>query len=100
MENFIDSIRINAVDFSKKWECLQGKFIVYFLELDDDVIYIGRSVNIYNRLVAHKMDKYFNRIYIEQYETYDLMCKAERCLIKEYNPPLNRKGKSKIDVFI
>lgn len=74
---------------------------IYFLFYKNEIIYIGKSINIYKRIYAHKMkgvcfDSFsFLKIEIEQLLT------MEREYIKKYNPknnihftgkPINKKN--------
>ena len=73
------------------------KIGVYFLFKNDNLIYIGKSINIYRRLNDHIKDKYFDSYSFikcnSDYEATDL----EKRMIIELRPELNIRHKT-IDI--
>ena len=67
-----------------------GRHFVYILKKNEDVIYVGRTKRIYDRLVTHKSKKDFDKVdlieYLEQGQSMD----AEYYLIKYYKPAFNK----------
>jgi len=82
----IDSFEICWTEITKRLQKVKGKYFVYLLISKDDVIYVGRTLNLYSRLCYHKYDKQFDSVYLEEYKTYPQCCQAEKYLIKHYYP--------------
>ena len=82
----IDSITICWSEITKILNKVKGRYFVYLLINKDDVIYVGRSFNLYSRLCSHKYQKKFDSVYLEEYKTYAQCCQAEKYLIKHYYP--------------
>ena len=61
---------------------------VYFLIQDDEVIYVGQSVNVPSQIFQHKLDKAFNRVLYLPVPESDLGT-VERAFIKALEPRLN-----------
>jgi len=64
---------------------------IYFLWVDDDVMYIGKSVNVYARAAEHKLyfaklNRVFNRVTYIPCERDELL-KKETEMICKYRPP-------------
>lgn len=71
---------------------LNGKFFNYVLCLDNDIVYIGYSANIYLRLVCHKQYiRNFNKILLIEFDNKKLAMNNEKELIKYFIPKLNRQ---------
>lgn len=77
--------------------------VYYFLDKDGNIIYIGKSINIYNRAVGHfnshekKSKKMLNELYNVDYvltgsEILALLMESEE--IKKHKPKYNRRRKS------
>ena len=83
-------------EYSFEWEyitvcliTLKNRHFVYLL-LDGDIPnYIGRTSNLYQRLITHKNHKQFNKIYLCEYKTKYQSIQAEKNLIRYYSPKLN-----------
>jgi hypothetical protein len=65
---------------------------IYFLCLDDRIVYIGQTINLQGRLTAHVLEKNFDRIFFFECAAEDLNT-VEATLIEYYDPEYNRAGK-------
>lgn len=65
---------------------------VYFLCNGDEVVYVGQSINIFGRLVEHRQNKNFDRIYILPIPEHELNA-VEGALIRILKPKYNRSNK-------
>jgi hypothetical protein len=66
-------------------------FFVYFLwGQDGSLVYVGQTGSLLYRVAQHLQDKVFTRITFMQYASRGQAKKAERELIRELDPPLNR----------
>jgi hypothetical protein len=78
-----------------------GRNFVYLLEKNEDVIYVGRTKRIYDRLVSHKSKKDFDKIALIEFIDKGQCGEAEYYFIKYYKPALNKiwvtKGLNKYD---
>lgn len=66
-----------------------GRNFIYLLCNNDKVIYVGRTKNLYTRLIWHKMYKSFTDIILIEYSINDIS-NAEKQIIKLLKPTLNR----------
>lgn len=85
-----DSVKNKAIDFSSIKDKGCG---VYFLLNDDDIVYIGQSVDCFNRVLTHSRDvrKEFNRTcYIPVCR--DELNDIEETLISIFKPKHNVRG--------
>jgi hypothetical protein len=92
---------MDKIEYKNKFKHLQYKCGVYSLyNKDFELIYIGKSYNLYERILSSCSDKidtkYFSYIEIDNLLTTDL---AELFLIKKFNPPLNRFGITKTNLL-
>lgn len=85
----IDSITISWAEITQRINKVKNRYFVYLLINKDDVIYVGRSFNLFSRLSWHKYRKQFDSVYLEEYKTYAQCCEAEKYLIKYYIPTEN-----------
>lgn len=70
---------------------LEPKYLlVYQLLLDGEIIYVGKTNNIHNRLVAHSKDKLFDKVLLAKCEDEVNQSALESTLIEIIRPPLNR----------
>jgi hypothetical protein len=67
-----------------------GRHFVYILRKNEDVIYVGRTKRIYDRLVTHKSKKDFDKVALIEYLDQGQSRDAEYYLIKYYKPALNK----------
>ena len=61
---------------------------VYFLILRSEIVYVGQSINVYNRIDRHAVDKEFDRITILEASPIELD-EMELFYIKKFKPRLN-----------
>ena len=87
--NPIKEYYINWEDITVRLIHLKYRYFVYFLADGNIVNYIGRTSNLYQRLIAHKNNKPFNEIYLCEYKTKHQSIQAEKNLIRYYSPKLN-----------
>jgi predicted GIY-YIG superfamily endonuclease len=69
------------------------KIGVYLLFNNDDLIYIGKSINIFQRLKSHIKDKYFDSYSFFKCDSEDNATKLEKELIIKLKPKLNIQHK-------
>ena len=81
---------IDWSDITQKLYKVKGRYFVYLLLKNDEVIYVGRTYNLLCRLSKHKYSKDFDSIYLAEYETYAECCHAEKQITKYYRPIENR----------
>ena len=67
----------------------RNKFFVYLLTLNGEIVYIGRTSNLYSRMYSHKYKKDFTNVLLFEYNSYKEICKVENTLIKIYKPIYN-----------
>lgn len=77
-------------DITQKLNKVAGRYFVYLLIKNDEVIYAGRSFNLSCRLAYHKYRKDFDTIYLAEYNSYLECCQAEKRITKYYSPAENR----------
>ena len=77
-------------DITQRLNELKGRYFVYLLLKNEDVIYVGRSFNLSCRLSWHKYRKDFDKVYLAEYKTYDECCQAEKQITKYYSPVENK----------
>jgi len=63
--------------------------VVYFLKKDENVNYIGKSCNIFSRIIGHN-NKDYNRIFIQYFDTEKETSLAEDNFILQYKPRYNK----------
>jgi hypothetical protein len=68
-----------------------GWQFVYLLIMNKKVLYIGATSSIQNRLHDHKYSKDFHDVYLIAFKTKEERAFAEKILIREYEPILNKK---------
>lgn len=64
--------------------------LVYQLLLDGEVIYVGKSNNIHNRLSTHSKTKVFDKVLLAKCEDEVSQSVLEATLIDRLRPPLNK----------
>jgi hypothetical protein len=63
---------------------------IYFLISDDEIVYIGQSINVISRVASHKKDKEFDSFsYVEVPK--DGLSLFEAAYIDAYKPKLNER---------
>lgn len=79
-----EDINVNLLNY-------QNKFFVYILIINKEFVYIGRTSNLYSRMLNHKHKKHFTDILLLEYDNYKETYEVETTLIKIYNPIYNVK---------
>lgn len=72
---------------------LQKKPCVYLLLKDNEIVYVGKSKNIFNRLSEHVDNKVYDSIFMDYMDEKDLYLK-ELIYINRYRPIHNLIGKN------
>lgn len=88
--NTILKVVINWSDITHKIHKVKGRYFVYLLANGNNIVYVGRSFNLFCRLSWHKYRKKFSKVYLAEYETYKECCEAEKKLTKYFSPIENR----------
>lgn len=75
-----------------------GKYVYLLWGADTNCpLYIGRTSNLMSRLSGHRSDPAkasVNRVQVIQCESFGHMVELESMLIRVYQPPLNKAGKT------
>jgi excinuclease UvrABC nuclease subunit len=80
---------INKKDINVKLKRFNGVYFVYIIRMNDNIIYIGSSKNIYKRFKEHKYQKVFDSIEIIKCNSFSQALIKERELIFKHNPEDN-----------
>jgi len=67
-----------------------GQKFIYFLYLNNELVYIGKTNNVMSRVSQHKNDKKFNKIYFRSINHKFNIHNLEECLIYLIRPKYNR----------
>lgn len=67
----------------------KGYIIYVLLDDEDEVIYVGQTNSIFNRLGVHSKDKYFSKVYVRKINKKSNL--LESYLIFHYTPIFNLK---------
>jgi hypothetical protein len=86
----IGEYQIQWSDISKVLGKVRGRFFVYLLIKNKEVIYAGRSQCLYERLCQHKYRWEFDSIYLLEYAQYHECAAAEKKIVLHYAPKENR----------
>lgn len=64
---------------------------IYFMYMDEELVYIGQSINISSRIINHYREntKVFNKVFFIKVDA-DSLLSVERDLIKKFNPKYNK----------
>lgn len=83
----------NNIRSKQRYEELKEKtgYIVYRLKKDEDIIYVGKTINLHVRILNHKKDKDFDTVEIISVNTELEQSLLEMYFIKKYNPVLNKE---------
>jgi len=82
----------NTETIDKRLKKMRGTPFVYFLyDIEGHLIYIGRSMNIYERLQTHKQYKEFDVTLLIVCESYRESVVLETKRIRKYKPFFNRR---------
>lgn len=65
-------------------------FIVYQLLREDELMYVGKTIDIHKRLSSHLKDKDFNKVLLTRCETEKEQDTLEQTLIERFRPKLNK----------
>lgn len=71
---------------------------LYFILFEKNILYIGCTHNLYNRLTHHELSKLFKRAiniqlyYITSFAQHAALLEREKRLIKHLSPALNTRG--------
>lgn len=63
--------------------------LVYFLKRGEDIVYVGKSTNIFTRLNGHN-DKSYNRVCVQYYKDSKSCSYAEDYFILRFKPEYNK----------
>lgn len=66
---------------------------IYFLWDNNEIVYIGKTNSIYNRIGTHKRDPSKNFNYVSAFHVLTGALEIENKLIKKYKPQYNKQGK-------
>jgi len=71
-------------------------YYIYFLWFEEELLYIGYTVNLTNRIRSHKKDKMFDKVTYQTYfqTTKEKMLIIERANINHYKPLFNDSTRS------
>jgi hypothetical protein len=66
---------------------------VYFLVRDERVVYVGKSLNVYQRVASHRPSKLFDKVsFIRCHEAH--LLRLEAMYISKFNPEFNQAGRT------
>lgn len=85
----VDSAIMNRNEITSELKKVNGYPFIYVLAVGDEVVYIGYSSSLCERLRQHKTNKDFDKIVIIEMENRKVARLTERSLIKEYKPKHN-----------
>jgi len=68
---------------------VSGRYFIYLLCNKDEIIYAGRTMNLYARLISHKMYKKFTDVIIIEYSSDNILF-MEKQIVKLIKPTLNK----------
>lgn len=84
------SAKVNPRVYSKLIRKYHGSKFVYLIFENQDVVYVGSTTNLYQRMIAHSKDKNIDEVLLLQYDTYENMSISERTIIRDFKPRLNK----------
>ena len=92
-------MHISDLAHIKSLEKLTDQPCIYFLCLHDQIVYVGKTINLSVRMINHKSCKHFDSVYYIRLDHYsathiDLI---EQYFIDLCSPKLNKKNK-KIEI--
>jgi len=85
--------KVKRSDYENKFKNHTKGINVYFLVSGNNIIYIGQTINLRKRLVNHKFDKSFGRVYIINCPEWREATLVEHAAIAHIEPPLNYNSK-------
>lgn len=98
LEKSLTSCVIDRSDINVRLLQLHRRSFVYILCDKSEIIYIGRTRDLYTRLTTHKMYRFFDEIILIEFNTEDVN-KYEKILIKLFSPTYNVMYLNKIDLL-
>lgn len=93
-KEYVGSIGFHKEDKKSFCSSWNGCYFVYFLMLNEEVVYIGRTSDLYSRVCAHNSTKEFDKIVASEFTTKAAMKRIEVDLINLHKPVFNKKKKS------
>ena len=90
IENSLETFKFNRNEICVALMRANGRNFVYMLEKNKEIIYVGRSKRLYDRLVSHKSKKDFDTVLLIEYQENSQSVDAEFFLIKHHRPILNK----------
>ena len=85
---------LNKIVEIKRLNILCG---IYFLMNDNEVVYVGQSIDIHRRINKHKESKTFDKIYYLEVDKQNLD-EIEKKYILEYQPIYNKTYLNKYNI--
>lgn len=79
---------INSLKRIKTWRAPSLYFLINYEGLE--IVYIGKSISIFNRLSEHKIRKEFSFVFVIQYKDDALLDRHEKTMIACFKPKYNR----------
>jgi len=79
---------LSRKQINSRLRALEGRHFIYFLVHNKEIIYIGKSHNLYLRLLQHRTYKKFDYVYVLEFESCDV-CKMEKIIIQTFTPKYN-----------
>ncbi len=76
--------------FYETFRPLKNTNAVYFLCSDDEITYIGSTINFVSRILTHSRTKKFERIFYVFTQSIKEMIELEKYCIKYMNPKINK----------
>lgn len=89
---------LSTFEIPKKEETDLKTYYLYFLWYNETLVYIGQTVDLNNRTLAHKKDKHFNKVTYQIFIgiTKEEILKIERKHINHFKPAFNDNEKGVI----
>lgn len=89
VENYFSDKSISYKILAVIDEIKPDKFYVYALTLDSEIVYIGSTTRLYDRIKCHTDGKNFNGFLVQELDNNTDMLSLEMMLIDKYRPDLN-----------
>lgn len=77
-----------------KLSVLYGRYFVYFLMSGGEIVYVGKSKDLYTRLDQHLYDKCFEYVLVAEFRSEYAMNESERKMISFFRPKYNIVNKN------
>jgi hypothetical protein len=87
---------IEPIPDMKEFALLPNNSCIYFLSEADEIVYIGQSINLMNRINTHRSSMSFDRVHYLNIHGQDTrwLTTIEGAFIKRVKPVLNMTGKT------